>query len=121
MASDSYYKVVRGVGLLLVLVLLGSVLINGPPSMWVLSAVTVAMTAVVILAAFMLAWTNNFQAQGRYLAPVLPMLGVYYYHARPYLWKRLADVLVLALFVLAVYSFVFVGLADIPKFNYMLK
>jgi len=73
-----------------------------------------------IAASLWQSWTVSFQAQGRYLAPILPMLGVLLYHLQPAIAGRLPgrvfDGLVLALFALGVYSFIFVGLDLIPKF-----
>jgi hypothetical protein len=60
-------------------------------------------------------WTADFQPQGRYLLPMIPMLGLAY-ALRP----RVANGAVIAagvalLYALAVYSFVFYGLQQIPR------
>ena len=60
-------------------------------------------------------WAISFQPQGRYLAPVLPILGIIYYHARPYIYDKGVMLLNVFLFLLGVYSFIFIGLHDIWK------
>ena len=111
-----YYSLVKWTGVTLLAVILISLLIHGPPRIWVLFTLTLTCAALLVAASLYQSWTISFQAQGRYLAPILPMFGVLYYHARPWLMRRTVNVLLLGLFGLSVWSFVFVGLALIPKF-----
>lgn len=59
-------------------------------------------------------WTGDFQAQGRYLFPIIGMLSVAVGHYSPLLNTQLYGRFVIALFLLSVFSFVFTGLARIP-------
>jgi len=60
-------------------------------------------------------WVNDFQAQGRYLFPILGILAIVVgrysslFHARSY------GGFVVVLFLLSILSFIFTGLASIPK------
>lgn len=60
-------------------------------------------------------WTNDFQAQGRYLFPILPMLAVGLESSRKYLSPRIILALVTVCFTLSAYSFIFTALWQIPK------
>jgi len=66
-----------------------------------------------IFFSFFLSWNYAFQAQGRYLFPIIPMLGVLVYSNRQHLSGRLVNGFTLLCFVLSVWSFIFVGLARI--------
>ena len=46
------------------------------------------------------------------------MLGILYYHARHYVDQRIVLLGTTAMFLLATFAFVFVGLHDIPKLDY---
>ncbi len=60
-------------------------------------------------------WVADFQAQGRYLLPILPMVGVMMYKARSILDKPILNLLTLFLFLASCYSFIFIGLMQTPK------
>lgn len=121
LGSDIYYTLVKAVGLALLGAFILSILIYGPVRIHWLLGIAVLCIGMLITASLWLSWTVSFQAQGRYLAPVLPMLGVMYFHLRPSIDRRVGDTvingLVLALFSLGVYSFVFIGLGLVPKFG----
>jgi hypothetical protein len=57
----------------------------------------------------------SFQPQGRYLLPALPMLGILYYHVRQHVLSNLVEYLCIFLFLLATYSFIFTGLANMSS------
>jgi len=60
-------------------------------------------------------WVNDFQPQGRYLFPVLGITGVYLYCAKNVKRFIIFPFLVIVLFLFSIYSFLFVGLFNIPK------
>jgi hypothetical protein len=60
-------------------------------------------------------WTLDFQPQGRYLFPILPMIAFLFHRYRESLRSRVFNLLFGCLFACSVYSFVFVGLKNIPK------
>ncbi|HWM24595.1 MAG TPA: hypothetical protein VNP98_07205 [Chthoniobacterales bacterium] len=69
----------------------------------------------VVLASAYQSWTADFQPQGRYLFPVIPMIAFLFHHYRESLRSRVFNLLFACLFACSVYSFVFIGLKNIPK------
>lgn len=113
-AADRYYK-----SMFLLYLLFGAYLaamiITGRDRQAILQALLIAGgCAVSVLISFYLSWNYAFQAQGRYLFPVLPMVALLTFSNRNRLHGRLVNGFVLAAFSLSVWSFVFVGL---PKIN----
>jgi hypothetical protein len=70
--------------------------------------------AVILLSAYH-SWTADFQPQGRYLFPVLPMLAFILFRYRERLGSRALHMLFAGLFAASVISFVFTGLRAIPQ------
>ncbi|MBF0480384.1 MAG: hypothetical protein HQK81_02545 [Desulfovibrionaceae bacterium] len=60
-------------------------------------------------------WVDDFQAQGRYLFPIAAMAGLLMARFRDRLTNIFIPVCAGAMYALSIYSFVFVGLAQIPK------
>ncbi len=60
-------------------------------------------------------WVSDVQPQGRYLMPILPMVGVMMYRLRSVLDKPIVHLITLLLFLASSYSFIFIGLSQIPK------
>lgn len=60
-------------------------------------------------------WEIMLQAQGRHFLPIVGMLGILFYHVRKYIHPPVAHLYVLLMFLLSAYSFIFVGLVNIPK------
>jgi hypothetical protein len=113
--SQSYYELVSYAGMaMLALIIFGSLIFGPPPTQSLLIIVTVCAVALIGMLLWR-SWTISFQPQGRYLAPILPMLGILYYHVRPYIYDRGIMALTVAMFLLGVYSFIFIGLHDIWK------
>ena len=117
-ASPTYFEWLRWLALITVGTLVGFYLWRAPGKEKVLALITVFMVTTVLAISLYLSWVRILQPQGRYLAVILPMLGVFYAHARPWMPKYLWHFLILAMFVMALYSFVFVGLADIHKVSF---
>lgn len=59
-------------------------------------------------------WVSDFQAQGRYLFPILPMLGLFIADNKNKIKNSWFDIMFIAIFCLSVYSFLF-GIYQIPK------
>lgn len=79
------------------------------------AASVLALSIGVVLVSAYLSWTADFQPQGRYLFPIIPMLAFLLHHYRESLRSRVFNMLLGGLFACSVYSFVFVGLKNIPK------
>jgi hypothetical protein len=65
--------------------------------------------------AFYHAWTVDFQAQGRYFLPIVGMVSIFFYHNKKNLSNVVCGFPAAILYLAALYSFVFVGLAGIGK------
>jgi hypothetical protein len=76
----------------------------------------VAATAglVVVMSAYS-SWTADYQPQGRYLFPILPMFAFLFHRYRDALRSRAFYLLFGCLFAGSIYSFIFTALRNIPK------
>ena len=113
--SMAYFQTVKNTGLFLLAFMLASILINGPPRTHGLFLLVLMCATALVLMLLWRSWTIAFQPQGRYLAPILPMLGILYYHIRTSVNQKITISLTVAMFLLGVYSFLFIGLYEIPK------
>jgi hypothetical protein len=84
------------------------------PDALFVAAVLCAAAAVVLISAYS-SWTADFQPQGRYLFPILPMLAFVLHRYRETLPSRALHLLFTGLFAASVISFVFIGLRAIPQ------
>lgn len=114
-APFAYYNYVRMVGLLLLLSLAFSVVCRGRLAGLSLLVLASAWTAFFLAGLIYHAWTVDFQAQGRYLLPMVPMFSILCYHYARIIVRPLFYSFFFLLFLLSVYNFVFVGLHDIGK------
>jgi len=60
-------------------------------------------------------WTVDFQAQGRYLFPIVPILGAVLVCSGNVLYRKGISFLVFIIFLMGCYSFIAIGLREIPK------
>jgi hypothetical protein len=66
------------------------------------------------------AWTMDFQAQGRYLLPIVGMGAVFYAHMHRYLARPYFLLLWCGMFILSLHNFLFVGLRGVEKVKYLI-
>ncbi len=112
-SSRNYYNLVFYVLSVFLSYLTLSVLIKGGWQDRIFIILVWGFMALAILVSSLHSWINDFQAQGRYLFPVLGMLGTLLYQHQK-IWQRgPVAVLVLMLCGLAAYSFIFTGLANL--------
>ncbi|MEJ2176838.1 MAG: hypothetical protein P8Y12_02540 [Gammaproteobacteria bacterium] len=116
--SDTYFAVMKALVLLLLGAIVFYALVKGPPELHGLILIAGLCASLLISASIWSSWTENFQAQGRYMAPLIPILAVVYYHARHFVNYKVVSSIALALFVMSVYSFVFIGLVHIAKTSF---
>ena len=76
-------------------------------------ATTLFASLLTIFISIHLSWVYAFQPQGRYLFPVIPMIGLFVYANRHYLNNRIVHAFLFLTFILSAYSFIFIGLARI--------
>ncbi len=110
-----YYDYVQTLGLLLLLTLIVSVVWRGGWAGLTLLGIAGGWTVFFLAGLIHHAWTVDFQAQGRYLLPMVPMLAMLYYHCQQLVIRPIFSGVFFLLFLLSVYNFVFVGLHDIGK------
>lgn len=87
---------------------------GGSEARHLLGLVAVFSLGMVFLSSYH-SWISDFQAQGRYLFPILGMLAAAVGRYSSLLNMRLYGGFVIVLFLLSVISFVFTGLVHIPK------
>lgn len=115
--SSVFYDEISYIGLALLGVLLLSIALRGGLPGNVLLSATLLCAMTLMAVACYHAWTVDFQAQGRYFLPIIPMLALLIYHEECYLFRPLFHLLFLAMYLLGIYSFIFVGLHDIAKYS----
>jgi uncharacterized membrane protein len=71
--------------------------------------------ALTVAVAIYHSWVNDFQAQGRYLFPIVAMLGMGLQSVRDKMDPRVVIGVVAGCFALSVWSFVIIGLRQIPR------
>ena len=113
--SGTYYALIQYVGLLFLLVLSATVLLHGGLEGVSLWALTLGCAGALIGVALYHAWTVDFQPQGRYFLPIVGMFSVFFLHGQQYLFRSLLPLFCAGLFLLSLYSFIFVGLTGILK------
>ena len=113
-AAYPYYRLFQYMGLFFLLAVSAAVLAHGGLSGISLWGLTLGASCALIGYAGYHAWTVDFQPQGRYFLPIVGMLGLFCLEARAYLSRSLLAPLACAgLFLLSLYSFVWVALPGI--------
>lgn len=74
-----------------------------------------ACGSLIVAAAAWKSWTSVFQPQGRYIFPILPMIGLWYYTIKEAIPINVFNLVVGLLFLASAYSFIWIGLLSIPK------
>ncbi|BHH81953.1 hypothetical protein [Desulforhopalus sp. 52FAK] len=113
-----YYTIVKWAGSALLLFILISSLTRGGIMGAGVTSVVCGLSLVLILAAIYRSWVVDFQPQGRYLFPIIPMFGIVLGHNIAAINKRVLVLLVGIMFMLGLYSYIFQGLLKIPRLPY---
>jgi hypothetical protein len=79
------------------------------------TAGVLATACLVVLLSAYSSWTADYQPQGRYLFPILPMFAFLFHRYRDALRSRAFYLLFGCLFACSIYSFIFTALRNIPK------
>jgi hypothetical protein len=114
-ASFRYYNLVRWTGVALLLSFLGLIFYHSWRENGFITVSCLLFSLALIIADLLHSWTKDFQAQGRYLFPIISMLGIVYARNHKYLNGRLFTSLFITMFLLSAYSFIFVAISQIPK------
>lgn len=113
--TDVYYDLVRWSGVILLLFFFAAIFSGGG---WIGSGLAVAAFAIsggLIGVALYHSWTVDFQPQGRYLFPIIPIVGILYGWNYAAINRRLLILGLTPMFLLAMYSFIFEALLRIPR------
>lgn len=110
-----YYLIVKWAGTALLLFILISSFTRGGLLGAGVTGVVCSFSLVLILASLHRSWIADFQPQGRYLFPIIPMFGIALGHNIMAIDRRVLLLLVTSMCMLGLYSFIFFGLLKIPK------
>jgi hypothetical protein len=114
-APSIYYDLVRWTGVSLLIFVFSSIFWRGGLVGSGLALSTLGLSLMLISVSLYHSWTADFQAQGRYLLPILPMLGILYATTYRAINNSILSSCVFLMYCLGVYSFIFQGLMHIPK------
>ncbi len=114
-ASKTYYDLVRWTGAGLLAFVFGSILLRGGLAGNTLAFFLIGLSGALIAVSLNHSWTVDFQAQGRYLFPIVPMLGILYARTYKVIHQKFFLLGVSAMYLLGMYSFIFQALIRIPK------
>ncbi|HHO48753.1 MAG TPA: hypothetical protein ENN06_09945 [Desulfobacteraceae bacterium] len=115
-AQYAYYDLVRICGALFLALVIVWTCVRGGLSGNTLLGITLLSFLALVVVALYLAWTDNFQAQGRYFLPLIAMFSILLYKTERLLPRIFFQPLLVVLFILSLYSFIFVGLYDVAMY-----
>lgn len=95
------------------LFIIGSICLHRQWSHLVLLLIVLSCSSLLVALSLWNSWIASFQAQGRYLFPVLTMTAVLVAEMRSYVNRKILCGFVLLFFFVSVYSFVFVGMRQL--------
>ncbi len=113
-SPEWYYAAVGYLYGLIILILGGFIFLKRDKQILLLSALTLIFVFGDLLMSFIFSWTYDFQPQGRYIFPLIPMLMVYFYKIMPIMGIKTRLALgscAVLLALLAIYSFRNIALA----------
>jgi len=117
-ASQTYYDLVRWTGVGLLFFVFGSIFFRGGLENSSLAFSLIVLSAALIAVSLYHSWTVDFQSQGRYLLPIVPMLGVLYARTYRVIHRQIIFFGVCSMYFLGMYSFIFQSLIRIPKVGF---
>jgi len=114
-SGDRYYNFVRWTAVALLAYFLGNILFRGTWYHRSHAGIAIFLATGLIAVAVWHSWVQDFQTQGRYLFPIVPMLGVIYARSRFIVERRGLALGITVLFILSIFSFIAVALDRIPR------
>jgi hypothetical protein len=113
--TPAYYDLVRWSGVALLVIFFAAIFRGGGVVGSGLAVAALGLSAGLIGISLYHSWTIDFQAQGRYLFPIIPMFGILYGWNYTAINRRILILAMTPMFTLAVYFFIFEGLLRIPR------
>jgi hypothetical protein len=114
-APEPYYLIMGMAYLALLAVYVRAVVKSRDAAVGVCFLFVATFAALTVAVAIYHSWVNDFQAQGRYLFPIVAMLGIGLQSIRDKMDPRVITGVVAGCFALSVWSFVIIGLRQIPR------
>lgn len=114
-APEQFYDLVRYLSIFAVAYLVLMLTVRGNHEERIYLSLVVILSVALIGASLHHSWTKDFQPQGRYLFPILPLIGVLLARNQAIFQCKTFHLLIAHFLALAFYSFIFVGLAAIPQ------
>ena len=114
-ASDRYYYLMKWVYISFFLFLIISILLSNNRSNIIFMFIVLLNISLTIVISTYLSWTSAFQAQGRYLFPIIGMIGLFLFQSKNHLHNWIMNAFIFCLFLLSSYSFLFVALYRINQ------
>jgi hypothetical protein len=105
-----YYQLISFLQIILFLTLLLTLYFRKNPELYWWFFVFLVMLLITLFASsYLWSYQNSYQPQGRYLFPILPVLGLLFYKIDIVYFKKYIFPIVIVMFFVSLYSFVFVG------------
>jgi hypothetical protein len=117
-ASDSYYDVARWLGVACLLFMGFSIAFCSDRPAQVLFTCAVLCSLALIGKASHYAWTVDFQGQGRYFFPIVAIFGMVLIQTKHIYNQLILSTLCTIMFLMSVFSFVFIGLLSLAKYGW---
>jgi hypothetical protein len=118
-ASDDYYKIVQWLGTSFLFFFICSIIMKGGLQNNILLFAGLGCGISLIGISLWHSWTSDFQAQGRYLFPIILLLGIIYFQTKDIFQKRIFNFFVFSMFAVSLYSFIYIALQNIPKYAFL--
>lgn len=115
-APKSYYALIKLISVFFVMFIFFSLFIKSGVKEKILFFLVLICSVTLIGTVFWRVWTVMLQAQGRHFLPLVGMIGFLFYHAEKHLNKTVFNTLIISMFLASLYSFVFIGLMNIPTY-----
>jgi len=112
-SGNIYYSVMKSLAILLLLYVSAVILFKSQWSTKLLLGSFYGAFIGLIAMTMWNSWTKDYQAQGRYYFPIVPMLGILLFVARREINQSILALIVLLMFICSSYSFLYVGLTEI--------
>jgi hypothetical protein len=113
--SEAYYDLVRWSGVALLTIFFAAIFRGGGLVGSGLAIAALGISVGLIGIALYHSWTVDFQPQGRYLVPIIPIFGILYGWNYEAIHGRLLFFGIAPMFLLAAYGFIFEALMRIPR------
>ena len=118
-ASNDYYIIVQWLGTAFLFFFIFSIVMRGGLQNNILLFTGLSCGISLIGISLWHSWTSDFQAQGRYLFPIILLLGIIYFQTKDIFQKRIFNFFVFSMFAVSLYSFIYIALQDIPKYTFL--